>query len=359
MKVSTRKKVACLIVVSCTTIHTTVVGFTIPTTLSTRQGTQRFSSPPQTHPASKDSTCQSGESSSWTRQSTRLYYGTSSLPSETPRGEARRPFPRVDHEANGSTSSTTQKSQEQGIGQQDFRNAIQWTMGWVAAATTFGLGLAVFEGLQASQEYFTTYLLELSLSVDNLMVFMYLFQQFQIPTQYQNKVLNWGIGGAMIFRAIMIGLGTSVMHRLHGVQLAFAAMLLITAFQLATKQISTKSSNTNKSTSSTSTMSMDATMTTSKMNFARDCRDEAKNFYENKVRFSPTLDGDRFFTRTKFGELLPTPLFQCLAAVEGADIAFAMDSIPAGLAVTTVSAGKNIVDRLKTPLVLSMHYFES
>ncbi|HWI57262.1 MAG TPA: hypothetical protein VNZ22_08545, partial [Bacillota bacterium] len=93
------------------------------------------------------------------------------------------------------------------------REALAWTAGWVVLALLFNAGLWHFAGEQKALEFFTGYLIEKSLSVDNLFVFALVFSYFGVAPQYQHKVLFWGILGALLMRGIMIGLGTSLIHR--------------------------------------------------------------------------------------------------------------------------------------------------
>jgi TerC family integral membrane protein len=189
-----------------------------------------------------------------------------------------------------------------------YKTAIQRTLAWVAASAAFGTGLFFVFGQETSEEYFAGYLLEQSLSVDNLLVFLLLFEYFQIPQKYQNRVLNWGILGALVMRAIMIGLGSVALQQFHGVLLAFAGVLLYSSVQILF-----------------------------------DGDEEEEDLSENSiVQFSKKLlkstdklDGDRFFT-IENGEKLATPMLLCLIAVEVSDVVFAVDSVPAVFGVTEV-----------------------
>jgi len=189
-----------------------------------------------------------------------------------------------------------------------YREAIQRTVGWVGAATVFGFGMWSVFGSQTGEEFFAGYLVEQSLSIDNLFVFLLLFEYFRVPIQYQDRVLNWGIYGAVIMRAIMIGLGAAAIHNFHAILLVFAAILVYSS---------------------------------GKVLLGGDDEDEDPS--ENSiVKFSRSLfpstdkfDGDRFFTLVE-GVRKATPLFICMVAVEISDIVFAVDSIPAVFGVTEV-----------------------
>lgn len=106
------------------------------------------------------------------------------------------------------------------------------TIIYVSAALFFGLGVTYVRGPQSGFEFFTSYLVEQSLSVDNLFVFIIIFQYFQVPRQLQGRVLTWGIVGAIAMRGIMIVAGVSAIHRFRSVTLVFAAILFISAVKL-------------------------------------------------------------------------------------------------------------------------------
>jgi TerC family integral membrane protein len=194
--------------------------------------------------------------------------------------------------------------------EEDYVLSIKRTMVWVGAAVAFGAGLSYFDSPTTSEEFFAGYLLEQSLSIDNLLVFLLLFEYFRIPTSYQNRVLNWGIIGAIFMRAIMIGAGAVAIQQFHAVLLVFAAVLIYSS---------------------------------GKVLIGGD-DDEDEDFSENMVvKFSNNViqstnkfDGDRFFTEED-GVRLATPMFLCMIAVELSDVVFAVDSIPAVFGVTEVS----------------------
>jgi Integral membrane protein TerC family len=190
-----------------------------------------------------------------------------------------------------------------------YETAIRRTIGWVAAAMVFGTGLAFFAGPETSEEFFAGYLLEQSLSIDNLLVFLLLFEYFKIPIGNQNRVLNWGIIGAIIMRAVMIGAGAVAIQKFRAVLLGFAAVLIVSS---------------------------------AKVIIGGD-EDDEDDLSENQiVKFSNSLisstdrfDGDRFFTEVD-GIRKATPMLLCMVAVEVSDVVFAVDSIPAVFGVTEV-----------------------
>jgi TerC family integral membrane protein len=193
-----------------------------------------------------------------------------------------------------------------------YETAIRRTAGWVAAAIGFGTALGFFAGSETSEEFFAGYLLEQSLSIDNLLVFLLLFEYFRIPLENQNRVLNWGIVGAIVMRAVMIGAGAIAIQKFHGVLLVFAAILIFSS---------------------------------GKVIFGSN-NDDTEDLSENQiVKFSNSVinstdkfDGDKFFTEID-GIRKATPMLLCMIAVEVSDVVFAVDSIPAVFGVTEVRNG--------------------
>ncbi|KAF0924026.1 hypothetical protein E2562_008364 [Oryza meyeriana var. granulata] len=175
----------------------------------------------------------------------------------------------------------------------------------VLAAVFFGVSIALRDGVGKASEYFAGYLLEQSLSVDNLFVFVLVFKYFKVSQEYQNRVLSYGIAGAVIFRSVMITLGAATIQRFEAVNLLLALILLFTSYKL----------------------------------FAEE--DEESDLSDNFIvktcqKFIPVTeyyDGDRFFT-TQEGLWKATPLLLTVAVIELSDIAFAIDSIPAVFGVT-------------------------
>ena len=190
-----------------------------------------------------------------------------------------------------------------------YQSAIIRTLAWVGAACLFGVGLLVAFGPETSEEFFAGYLVEQSLSVDNLFVFLLLFEYFKVPLEAQDRVLNWGIIGAIVMRAVMIGLGAAALQNFHEILLVFAGILVYSSAKA----------------------------------LVADDDDEEEDPSENAiVKFSQNLisstqhfDGDRFFTLVD-GVKKATPLFICMIAVEVSDVVFAVDSIPAVFGVTEV-----------------------
>ncbi|HYG23114.1 MAG TPA: TerC family protein [Verrucomicrobiae bacterium] len=190
-----------------------------------------------------------------------------------------------------------------------FKEALAWTFVWFTTAILFGLVIApsMVEnwGRDESVEFVTGYLIELSLSMDNVFVIALIFGYFRIPAEYQHRVLFWGILGALIMRGLMIGAGVALISALHWVLYLFAALLIFSGI---------------------------------KMMFVETDVEPEKNPVIRLARrlypVCPHLDGQKFTTDWN-GRLALTPLALVLLMVETTDLVFALDSIPAIFAVTT------------------------
>ena len=187
-----------------------------------------------------------------------------------------------------------------------FKEAMSWSLGLIAFALLFGLFVIWREGAQAGLEYYTGYLIELSLSVDNLFVFILIFQYFSVPAQAQPKVLKWGILGAIVMRFIMIALGALLLERFHWIVYVFGGILVITGVRMFTQQ--------------------DAHLEPERNPVVRLAR--------RILPFTSAYDGTRFFSRNLAGKRFATPLLLVLIVVEWSDLVFAIDSIPAIFAIT-------------------------
>jgi tellurite resistance protein TerC len=191
---------------------------------------------------------------------------------------------------------------------QSLRNATVWSAIWIALGIGFGGWVALHFGGQVGLTYFTAYALEKSLSIDNVFVFALIFSLTGIPLALQRRALFWGIAGALIMRAIMIGGGVYLLARFHWLIYPFAALLAYAALRMFRGE-----ENERKLIEATCVL----------------CTTWVARF----IPISPILDGRRFLVR-KNGRLMATPLLVALAAIELTDILFAVDSIPAVLAVT-------------------------
>jgi tellurite resistance protein TerC len=187
-----------------------------------------------------------------------------------------------------------------------FREALGWSAVWVALALLFNGFVAWRFGAQAGLEFLTGYLIEKSLSVDNIFVFLVIFSGLRIPLQYQHRVLFWGILTALVLRAVMILAGAALLARFHWLVYVFGAFLIFTGVKLF-------------------------------RNRGREEHPEEGALMRLVRRWlpsTPRLHGERFFVR-EGGRWFATPLCMALIMVEVTDVIFAVDSIPAIFAVTT------------------------
>ncbi len=186
-----------------------------------------------------------------------------------------------------------------------FREALSWSTGLVTLALLFGVFLWMREGTQTALEYYTGYIIELSLSVDNLFVFLLIFQYFAVPAELQPRILKWGILGALVMRAIMIALGALLLQQFTWIIYLFGGILIITGIRM--------------------------------FRGSGDRIEPDRNPLVRLVRrFVPMMDGyvgQKFIVRGIRG-WMATPLLLVLLLVEWSDLVFAIDSIPAIFAVT-------------------------
>lgn len=186
-----------------------------------------------------------------------------------------------------------------------FREALSWTGVWVTLALLFGAGVWHWAGPQKGLEFFTGYLIEYSLSADNVFVFVLIFSYFAVPPQWQHKVLFWGVLGALVMRLIMIGLGVALISRFGWVLYVFGAFLLFTGFK----------------------------MVFGKQEAIHPERNPLVRWFRKLVPVTYDYHGERFVARVN-RRRMATPLVVVLVCVEVSDLVFAMDSIPAIFAVT-------------------------
>jgi tellurite resistance protein TerC len=185
------------------------------------------------------------------------------------------------------------------------KEASVWTAVWVGLALLFAGGLLVFESHHSALTFLTGYLIEESLSIDNIFVIVLIFQYFAVPAQYQHRVLFWGILGALIMRGLFIGLGAALLARFEWIIYIFGALLIVTGVRMAVK------------------------------------KDEEFDAEQNPVvkavrRVVPLTDnyrGKHFFV-VENGRRYATPLLLVLLLVEATDLIFAIDSIPAIFGIT-------------------------
>jgi tellurite resistance protein TerC len=187
-----------------------------------------------------------------------------------------------------------------------FKESITWTVVWVTLALLFNAGIWHFYGSQKALEFFTGYLIEKSLSVDNVFVFALLFSYFAVPATYQHKVLFWGILGALIMRAIMIALGAALITKFTWIIYVFGAFLILTGVKMVVKREEEIHPE----------------------------RNPVVRWFKKLMPVTADYREDKFFVREN-GLRMATPLFVVLLLVEFSDLIFAVDSIPAIFAVTT------------------------
>jgi tellurite resistance protein TerC len=185
------------------------------------------------------------------------------------------------------------------------REALGWSALWIALALGFGAFVWVRHGADTGLEYLTGYVVEKSLSVDNIFVFAVIFGSLGIPPIYQHRVLFWGIVTALVLRGAMIAGGAALLHRFHWIIWVFGAFLILTGVKVFLARASEPHPE----------------------------RSAAFRALRRLVPATPRFDGNRFFTREN-GARVATPLFFALVVVEFTDVVFAVDSIPAVFAIT-------------------------
>lgn len=190
--------------------------------------------------------------------------------------------------------------------EESIREALAWTGVWIAMAVLFGVGVYYYMGTQTALDYYTGYLIEKSLSVDNIFVFLLVFSYFRVPPKYQHKVLFWGIFGALVMRFIFIFTGVALLERFDWIIYVFGGFLVFTGIRLAFEK-------------------------------DKEVHPERNPVLKLARKFIPILKsyhGSHFFVK-KMGRWMATPMFVVLIVIESTDLIFAIDSIPAILAITT------------------------
>ncbi len=185
------------------------------------------------------------------------------------------------------------------------KEALGWTAVWILTALTFNVGIFVWQGQERATEFLTAYVIEKALSVDNIFVFIIIFTYFHVGKKYQHKILFWGVIGAVLMRAVFIGAGVAIIHKFAWIMYVFGAFLVFTGVKLAVKK--------------------------------DEKIDPENNFGVRLLKkimpVTHSADHGHFFTRIN-GKLHATTLFVALIVVEVTDLIFAVDSIPAVLAIT-------------------------
>jgi tellurite resistance protein TerC len=185
------------------------------------------------------------------------------------------------------------------------KEALAWSAVWIGLALVFNTGIYYWHGGERALQFFTGYLVELSLSVDNLFVFVLVFGYFKVPAEYRHKALFWGIIGALLMRAVFIAAGITLIAKFHWVIYLFGVLLVASGI---------------------------------KMTFERDKeirpeRNPVLRLFRRFMDVTPSYEGGRFFVKQD-GRILASPLFVVLLILESTDLVFAVDSVPAVLAIT-------------------------
>ncbi len=185
------------------------------------------------------------------------------------------------------------------------REAITWTFVWVGMSLAFGLCVMHFSGAQRGLEFFTGYVIEKALSVDNLFLFLVIFRAFSVDEKVQHRVLEWGILGALVMRGAMIAAGAGLIGRFSWVLYVFGAFLVLAGLHMLFAKKVEMHPEENR----------------------------ISRFAKKHLRVTKEYSGSKFFVRDG-GKLFGTPLFVALLVVEITDITMAVDSIPAVFGIT-------------------------
>jgi tellurite resistance protein TerC len=186
------------------------------------------------------------------------------------------------------------------------KEALIWSAVWISLALLFNVGIYFFIGKEKSIEFLTGYVIEKSLSVDNLFVFIMVFSYFNVDTKYQHKVLFWGILGALVMRAIFIFAGVALIQQFHWIIYIFGAFLIFTGVKMLVQ----------------------------KNEKVEPDKNPLVRLFKRFFPVTDTMHGGRFFVKIN-AKTVATPLFIVLLIIEFTDLIFAVDSIPAILAIST------------------------
>ena len=186
------------------------------------------------------------------------------------------------------------------------KEALTWSGVWIALALLFNAVVWHWRGHDKGLEFLTGYLVELSLSVDNLFVFLLIFAYFKVPARYEHKVLFWGILGALAMRAVFVAVGVTLMARFHWIIYVFGAVLAVSGLKMAFE----------------------------KDKEVHPEKNPVLRLFRRVMPVTAKYDEGRFFVKPE-KRWLATPLFIVLLMLETTDLVFAVDSVPAVLAITT------------------------
>jgi tellurite resistance protein TerC len=185
------------------------------------------------------------------------------------------------------------------------KEAAAWSAAWIALALVFNVAVYIWSGSQPALQFFTGYLIEKSLSVDNIFVFVLIFSAFSVPAALQHRVLFWGILGALLMRGSLILVGSVLLNQFHWIIYLFGAFLVLTGIKMALQRHAEQHPEDNP----------------------------LVRLVRRVLPMTNGYEGNRFFVR-RAGRWLATPLLLVLLSVEFTDVIFALDSIPAIFAVT-------------------------
>lgn len=186
------------------------------------------------------------------------------------------------------------------------REALVWSAVWISLALLFNVGVYLFMGKEKAIEFLTGYVIEKSLSVDNLFVFIMVFSYFNVDIKYQHKVLFWGIIGALVMRAVFIFAGVALIQQFHWIVYVFGTFLIFTGIKILVQK---------------------------NEEVAPD-RNPLVRLFKRFFPVTDSMHGDSFFVKIN-AKTVATPLFIVLLVIEFTDLIFAVDSIPAILAIST------------------------
>lgn len=187
------------------------------------------------------------------------------------------------------------------------KEALGWSAFWIALSLLFNLGLYLWQGREAALQFFTGYLIEKSLSVDNLFVFLMLFLYFKVPGKYQHKVLFWGILGALVMRGALIAAGVALISRFHWILYLFGLFLVFAGVKMGVQKETVE---------------------------VHPERNIVVRFFKRLMPITSDYHGSRFFVKLD-GRRYATLLFIVVIVIETTDLVFALDSIPAIFAIST------------------------
>ncbi len=186
------------------------------------------------------------------------------------------------------------------------KEATIWSIVWIASALLFNVGIGFFLGPKSAAEFLTGYLVEKSLSTDNIFVFIMIFAYFNVKPEHQPRILKWGILGAIVMRGVLIATGTALIHHFDWMMYVFGGLLLYTVIKMIFLDGETFDPSNNK----------------------------LIRLLRRFMHVTTTYSGDRFFVREN-GVLHATPMLLVVMVIESSDLIFALDSIPAIFAITT------------------------